>query len=83
MFLDAGPSTVVILRERGVGKGSGAPFEQVHPQLWTFREERIIRWESFAKRTDALEAAGLSECSLSRALKAATRPQARDSRPAP
>jgi len=60
-ILDAGPSVVVILQESGRGKGSGAPFDQRHPQLWTFRAGRIIRWESFSSRADALEAAGLSE----------------------
>ena len=60
-LLDAGPSVVVILRESGRGKGSGVPFEQSHPQLWTFRGDRIIRWESFETRAEALEAAGLSE----------------------
>jgi ketosteroid isomerase-like protein len=59
-LLDAGPSVVVILRESGRGKGSGAPFEREHPQLWTFRGDRIIRWESFPTKAEALEAAGLS-----------------------
>ena len=59
-LLDAGPSVVVILRERGLGKGSGAPFEQRHPQLWTFRGDRIIRWDSFSNRAEAIEAAGLA-----------------------
>jgi ketosteroid isomerase-like protein len=58
-LLDAGPSCVVVIRERGRGKGSGAPVEKWHPQLWTFRRGRIIRWESFQSRDDALEAAGL------------------------
>ena len=60
-ILVEGPRVVVILHERGRGKGSGAPFDQQHPQLWTFRAGRIIRWESFSSRADALEAAGLSE----------------------
>ena len=60
-IIDAGQSVVVILRERGRGKGSGAPVEQLHPQIWTFREGRIVRWESFRSRAEALEAAGLSE----------------------
>ena len=60
-LLDAHPSVVVILRERGRGKGSGAPFNRLHPQLWTFRGDRIIRWESFQSRDDALRAVGLSE----------------------
>jgi ketosteroid isomerase-like protein len=60
-LLDAGPSVVVVLHERGRGKGSGAPFDLRHPQVWTFRGDRIIRWESFQTRAEALEAAGLSE----------------------
>ena len=60
-ILEAGPSVVVILHERGRGKSSGAPFDQRHPQLWTFRAGRIIRWESFRTKADALEAAGLAK----------------------
>src|SRR3954453_15007403 len=60
-LLDADPSVVVILRERGRGKSSGAPFDRQPPQLWTFRGDRIIRWESFQTRAVALEAAGLRE----------------------
>lgn len=60
-ILDAGVSVVVIIHERGRGKSSGVPFERVHPQLWTFRAGRIIRWDSFRSRADALEAAGVSE----------------------
>jgi len=58
-ILDAGPSVVVILHEHGRGKGSGVPFDKSHPQLWTFRGGRIIRWDSFQSRAEALEAAGL------------------------
>ncbi len=58
-LLDAGPSVVVILHESGRGKGSGAPFDRPHPQLWTFRSGRVVRWESFQRRAEALEAAGL------------------------
>ena len=59
--LDAGQSVVVIFREQGRGKSSGVPVAQQHPQLWTFRDGLIIRWESFRTRAQALEAAGLSE----------------------
>src|SRR5688500_4926182 len=34
-IIRAGPAVVVVIHERGRGKGSGAPFEQRHPQLWT------------------------------------------------
>ena len=59
--LDAGQSVMVILREQGRGKSSGVPVSQQHPQLWTFRDGLIIRWESFGTRGQALEAAGLSD----------------------
>ena len=60
-LVDAGPCVVAILRERGRGKSSGVPFDRPHPQLWTFRQGRIIRWESFETRAEAIAAAGLSE----------------------
>ena len=59
--LDAGQSVMVMLREQGRGKSSGVPVTQQHPQLWTFRDGLIIRWESFRTRGQALEAAGLGE----------------------
>jgi len=60
-FFDAGSSVVVVFRERGRGKGSGAPIEQRLTQAWTFSRGRIIRWEAFADRASALKAVGLSE----------------------
>src|SRR5215213_9162478 len=60
-LIDAGPSVVIVLREHGRGKGSGAPFDQELPQLWTFRGDRIIRWGSFQARAEALEAAGVTD----------------------
>ena len=52
-------SVVVILRERGSGKTSGASFDRLHPQIWTFQGDRVIRWASFQTREAALEAAGV------------------------
>jgi ketosteroid isomerase-like protein len=60
-LIDAGSSVVVALRERGRGKGSGAPFDQRFAQVWTFSRGRIVRWEVFPDRARALEAVGLSE----------------------
>jgi ketosteroid isomerase-like protein len=59
--LDAGQSVLVILHEQGRGKSSGVPVARQQTQLWTFRAGRIIRWESFRTRAQALKAAGLSE----------------------
>jgi uncharacterized protein len=60
-LIDAGSSVVVVVHERGRGKGSGAPFDRRWAQVWTFREGRIVRWRLFADKAAALEAAGLCE----------------------
>lgn len=60
-LIDAGSSVVVVVHERGRGKGSGAPFDRHWAQVWTFRDGRIVRWELFLDKADALEAAGMSE----------------------
>jgi ketosteroid isomerase-like protein len=59
--IDAGSSVVVVLHERGRGRGSGVPFDRHFAQVWTFHRGRIIRWELFEDRDEALEALGLSE----------------------
>jgi ketosteroid isomerase-like protein len=60
-LIDGGSSVVCVVRERGRGKGSGAPVERQWAQVWTFRRGRIIRWELFGDKAAALEAAGLAE----------------------
>ncbi len=60
-IIDGGPSVFVLIRERGRGKGSGVPVDRRQYQVWTFRRARVIRWESFDSRAEALEAAGISE----------------------
>ncbi len=60
-LIDAGASVVLVVRDRGRGKGSGAPFDKRYAQVWTFRRGSIIRWEAFSSKAAALEAAGLSE----------------------
>ncbi len=60
-FLDAGDSVVVGVHQQGTGVGSRASVEARYFQLWTFRGGSLIRIESIVDRTEALEAAGLSE----------------------
>jgi ketosteroid isomerase-like protein len=60
-LVEAGSSVVVVVRERGRGRGSGAPFERRWAQVWTFRSGRLVRWEVFPDRAEALEAVGLAE----------------------
>ena len=60
-FIDAGDHVVVEVHEQGKGKGSGVPFEQMHTQVWTVRDGKLVRWRLFADGAQALEAVGLGE----------------------
>jgi ketosteroid isomerase-like protein len=62
-FIDAGEDRVLVFsREGGRGKGSGAEAEtQLTAHLWTVRNGKAIRMQSYWERSDALKAAGLSE----------------------
>jgi uncharacterized protein len=60
-IVDAGDSVVTTVRQRGVGKESGAATELRYFQVWSFRGPRVIRIENFRERAEALEAAGLRE----------------------
>jgi ketosteroid isomerase-like protein len=62
-FIDArGDQVLVFSREGGRGKESGAEVV-THPtaHLWTLRNGKAIRMQSYWERSDALEAAGLAE----------------------
>jgi ketosteroid isomerase-like protein len=61
-FIDAGDDQVLVLsREGGRGKGSGIAV-QTNPtgHLWTLRDGKAIRMQSYWERSEALEAAGLT-----------------------
>jgi hypothetical protein len=62
-FIDAGGEQVLVLaREGGRGKGSGIAV-QTNPtgHLWTIRDGRPARLESYWERANALLAVGLEE----------------------
>ena len=59
--IDAGSRIIVAVHERGRGRGSGVPVDRRWAQVWTFERGRIVRWELFPDKADALEAVGLSE----------------------
>jgi ketosteroid isomerase-like protein len=62
-FIDAGADKVLVFsREGGRGRGSGADVvTQPTAHLWTMRDGKAIRMQSYWERADALEAAGLSQ----------------------
>ncbi len=60
-LVEAGPSVVMAVHERGRGRGSGVPIERRHAQVWTFHRAKLVWWAAFEDMPAALEAIGLSE----------------------
>ena len=61
-FIDAGTDKIVANQQREMrGKASGAGVVWSYWVVFTFRDGKLIRFEWFRDRTEALEAAGLSE----------------------
>ena len=62
-FIDGGDRIVTISHLVGKGKGSGVEVTRTSSaQVATLRNGRIVRWEiGYTDRSEALEAAGLSE----------------------
>ena len=60
-FFDAGTQVVVFVRVSGTAKQSGAALAISAAHVVTLRNGRITRAEVFLDRSEALEAAGLSE----------------------
>ena len=61
-IIDLGDDRVLVLfHTTGLGKGSGIEVEARGADLLTIREGLLTRWIAFADRSQALEAASLSE----------------------
>jgi ketosteroid isomerase-like protein len=60
-WVDAGDQVIAIVHSCGRGRRSGVPVDMREAHLWTVREGKLRRLQTFATRADALEAAGLSE----------------------
>ena len=58
-LIDAGDQVLAVIREREVGRASGAPVESTHFALWTVADGKVIRLQVFDDRQQGLEAAGL------------------------
>jgi ketosteroid isomerase-like protein len=58
-FLAAGDRVFVPIRLIARGKETGIEAEQVAFMVWTIRDGRALKVETFASREDALKAAGL------------------------
>ena len=62
-FIVAGDDQVLVFsREGGRGKGSGQEVRtHLTAHLWTLKDAKAVRMQSYWERADALKAAGLSE----------------------
>ena len=58
-YLDAGDEVVVVTRQRGRGKETGAVVEQPMALVYLLRQGMIVRARAFFDTDQALEAAGL------------------------
>jgi uncharacterized protein len=60
-YLDAGDSVVVVFRQRGTGRESGARIEQDFFGVYDLKASKVVRYRQYESREEALEAAGLRE----------------------
>ena len=56
-----GDRVIITLLHHARGKLSGVEVEMWHHQVLTLRDGKIVRWQMFLNREEALAAAGLSE----------------------
>jgi ketosteroid isomerase-like protein len=60
-LIDAGSQVVAVIREREIGRTSGAPVEASHVAVWTLADGKVARMQIFDDRPAALKAVGLEE----------------------
>jgi uncharacterized protein len=60
-FIEVDDHVVVLSRQTARGKLSGTPVERQLAEVFTLRNGRIVRWEAYWDRTEALKAVGLAE----------------------
>jgi uncharacterized protein len=60
-FTEVDDRVVVLSRQTARGKLSGTPVERQLAEVFTLRNGRIVRWEAYWDRNEALKAVGLAE----------------------
>ena len=60
-FIDAGDRVVVTVHFKGRGKGSGVEVDARSHHVHALRDGKIVRMDEYTDRSEALEAAGLTE----------------------
>lgn len=56
-----GDRIVVVAQVRALGRTTGVPVEARIAHVLTVRDQQAVRWESYTRPDEALEAVGLSE----------------------
>ena len=56
--ISAGDSVVTAVTQAASGKGSGVPADLSYFIVWTVRGGKLIRWENFRNREDAMASVG-------------------------
>ena len=59
--LDAGEKVVVLFRETGRGRESGAATVFLGATVWTIQHGKVVHTKTYTDRSEALEAVGLGE----------------------
>jgi ketosteroid isomerase-like protein len=59
--IDAGDRVVLKTHVSGRGRGSGVEVDDRSYMVWTLRRGKVLRMDEFTERSDALQAAELSE----------------------
>jgi ketosteroid isomerase-like protein len=60
-FIDAGDRVVVVVSERGSGRGGGVPLDHRYGTVYTVRDDKIARLQWFHDREQALAAVGITD----------------------
>ena len=60
-ILDAGKNVVLLVRQTGTGRASGAPTEIRYGQVFVVRDGAIVSMKTYLDQAEALESAGLLE----------------------
>jgi ketosteroid isomerase-like protein len=60
-FLDTGNCVLLTILFRGRGRGSGIESDARFYEVFILRDNKVLHWEEFTDRSQALEAAGLRE----------------------
>ena len=60
-LIDAGDQVVAVVREREIGRTSGAPVDASHVAVWTLADRKVTHMQIFDDRPEALKAVGLEQ----------------------